>query len=343
MVSSLPSARALAPISPDEARLLVSSQRPIVVVKRGEDRLSPLVAPDLDSVGLMLPSTPLHYLLFHELAARPTGTRWLDHPLDVVLVMTSANPGGEPLVIDRRGGPSAAGRHRRRGGHPPARDRGAQRRRGGAGGGGRPHLHPPRARVRARAGAARLRGAAAGGGGRAPEDDDLLRAREGGVRLAARGRPRRRRHLALLRRDLRPPAAHAGARRPWRWRTTSTRTSSPPARRSGSGCARSACSTTTRTSPRWPPSTASRAPRWASPSTGTATGPTAGPGAESCSRSTAPASSGSATSAPCGCREATPRRRRPGAWRPPRSTRSGGASRRSPASAASAPARRCCR
>ncbi len=100
MVANVASARQWATVTLAEETLLEAAERPIVLLeKRGwcDDALRG-VAPGLAWLGAMLPYTPLHYLLFHEAAARPQGVAWLDHPHDLVLIMTSANPGGEPLV-----------------------------------------------------------------------------------------------------------------------------------------------------------------------------------------------------------------------------------------------------
>ena len=101
MALNLASAERLATLSAVERGLLSSVRRPVVVCDaRPENGLASALAPGLDTLGLLLPYTPLHYLVFFEAAGRPSGIAWLDDPLDVYLVMTSANPGGEPLVKD---------------------------------------------------------------------------------------------------------------------------------------------------------------------------------------------------------------------------------------------------
>jgi hydrogenase maturation protein HypF len=90
---------AYARINPAEFDLLGSPAAPIVLCPKAADEL-PGIAPELAWLGVMLPSTPLHLLLWHEAAGRPAGTAWLDEPAEMLLVMTSANPHGEPLVID---------------------------------------------------------------------------------------------------------------------------------------------------------------------------------------------------------------------------------------------------
>jgi hydrogenase maturation protein HypF len=100
MLANVASAREYAGTTPLDEAMLESAERPIVLVRKRDDcddRLAG-VAPGLAWLGAMLPYTPVHYLLFHEAAGRPKGTAWLASPQELVLVMTSANPGGEPLV-----------------------------------------------------------------------------------------------------------------------------------------------------------------------------------------------------------------------------------------------------
>ncbi len=88
MAKSLDAAREFAEVDSKEKDLLTSSARPVVLLtKNTRYNLSTLVAPNLNNVGVMLPYTGLHYMLF-------------DQVDDSAFVMTSANPPNQPIVKD---------------------------------------------------------------------------------------------------------------------------------------------------------------------------------------------------------------------------------------------------
>lgn len=90
MCRSLDAACALVALSPSAEAALCSPAAPIVLApRRPGTNIAPSVAPHSHRLGVMLPNTPIQHLLFAEL-----------DPQINALVMTSANPSGEPLTID---------------------------------------------------------------------------------------------------------------------------------------------------------------------------------------------------------------------------------------------------
>ncbi len=97
MVPDVETARRIAEISEADAELLTGTVRPIVLLPRLENSgLDPDLSPDTSTIGVMLPYTPLHHVLFRLYAERC--------PADTVpaLVMTSGNLSSEPIALGNR-------------------------------------------------------------------------------------------------------------------------------------------------------------------------------------------------------------------------------------------------
>jgi len=101
LLANVASAQIFAEVDAAESVLLESAERPIVLLnkKPGVDAMLPGVAPGLACLGVMLPVTPIQWLLFHAATGCSVGTSWLQAEQALALVSTSANPGDEPLVI----------------------------------------------------------------------------------------------------------------------------------------------------------------------------------------------------------------------------------------------------
>jgi hydrogenase maturation protein HypF len=88
MSPDIETVRTYAEVEDFEEETLTSRRRPIVVLNKNDDYyLAPSVSPQLHNLGVMLPYSGLHHLLFQE----------TDEP---AYIMTSANIPGEPMLID---------------------------------------------------------------------------------------------------------------------------------------------------------------------------------------------------------------------------------------------------
>jgi hydrogenase maturation protein HypF len=86
MVPSLDVAEQLAVLDPAERQLLKSSQNPIVLASARPGATEAAIAPRVHTIGLFLPTTPLHQLLLAE--------------LEMPVVATSGNRSEGPIVTD---------------------------------------------------------------------------------------------------------------------------------------------------------------------------------------------------------------------------------------------------
>ena len=88
MCRDLESLEKYALLSEREIETITSNKRPIVILKKNDNyRFPESLSPGLHNIGVMLPYSPMHYLLFDE------------SDIDTY-VMTSANIPGEPMMIE---------------------------------------------------------------------------------------------------------------------------------------------------------------------------------------------------------------------------------------------------
>ncbi|RLI35789.1 carbamoyltransferase HypF [Candidatus Bathyarchaeota archaeon] len=89
MGRNLEAVETFAEVGEVERRLLTSPERPIVLLNKSREYyLAEDIAPGLHNIGVMLPYTGLHYLLFEGAREEPA------------LIMTSGNLSGEPIISD---------------------------------------------------------------------------------------------------------------------------------------------------------------------------------------------------------------------------------------------------
>ncbi len=83
-------------LTQSDIELLTSKERPIVLLpKRSDSTIAPSTAPHQQTLGVMLPYSPLHYLLFYNFEKQTYG----NYPFEA-LVLTSGNHSEEPIATE---------------------------------------------------------------------------------------------------------------------------------------------------------------------------------------------------------------------------------------------------
>ena len=103
MAANLTTVASVCEMGAEEQRLLAGREKPIVLLARKKQaplqsyRVCELVAPNLDTLGVMLPYSPLHHLLLNQ-----TDPLLAREPVPPILVMTSSNFREEPIATDNK-------------------------------------------------------------------------------------------------------------------------------------------------------------------------------------------------------------------------------------------------
>ena len=95
MAADLDVVKEICHVSGEERGLLTGHEKPIVLLEKRRGAGYSSVAPDMDTLGFMLPYTPLHHLLLNQ-----TDPILAREPAPAVLVMTSGNLSEEPIATD---------------------------------------------------------------------------------------------------------------------------------------------------------------------------------------------------------------------------------------------------
>jgi len=89
MVKDIDSISGYADPTVNEIEMVTSRQRPIVLMSKKVNKTTSTISPGLDNIGIFLPYTGMHHILFENM-------------VNDAIVMTSANIPGEPMILDNK-------------------------------------------------------------------------------------------------------------------------------------------------------------------------------------------------------------------------------------------------